>query len=36
VSMMILAIPLLLLYEFSIFIARIAMKKRQKAQEMPL
>jgi sec-independent protein translocase protein TatC len=35
VSMMILAIPLLLLYEFSIFISRIAMKKREIAQETP-
>ena len=35
VSMAILAIPLLLLYEFSIFISRIAMKKREIAQDMP-
>lgn len=35
VSMMILAVPLLLLYEFSIFISRIARKKRQLAQESP-
>ncbi len=35
VSLMILAVPLLLLYEFSIFISHIAMKKREIAQEMP-
>lgn len=35
VSMMILAVPLLLLYEFSIFISRVAMKKREIAQETP-
>jgi sec-independent protein translocase protein TatC len=35
VSMMILAVPLLLLYEISIFIARVAMRKRQLAQDAP-
>jgi sec-independent protein translocase protein TatC len=35
VSMMILAVPLLLLYELSIFISRIAMKRRESAIEPP-
>ncbi len=35
VSMGILAVPLLLLYEFSIFISRVAMRKRELAQEEP-